>query len=1128
MRLKKLEIEGFKSYANRVVITDFDKSFNAITGYNGTGKSNVLDAICFVLGISNIKQVRAQHLADLIYKQGQAGISKASVAATFEHNDKNHRVPGFDLGKDIVVRRQIVLNGRSTYTVNGSNATNNKIADMFRSVGMNVNNPHFLIMQGRIGKVLNMNPKEIIAMVEEAVGVRIYESRKVTCIRLIEKKQTKMEEISRILDENIQPMIQKLTSERDQYLRFDRLNIEIQKLNKRITAYEYIQTEQNINKYLEKAEEKDNENEEIGREIEEAKARIQELIREKEELARSKENSIDNDKVAIETKLKTLQAVQVQAESTADEAKSEIKREKEDLKNLGKSKEKAEKELGKLRTKLDTMNEQIGSDVKALEDAQSDLQKAQREQDALQRNMVTDADGNEVHLNDLKMKCSTELTTTRTVNTDSKQRLTQIEGLIKGLERDITTKKDTGCERLIAEKAQLVKNIERLQNDIRNIAFDETQEVELSRKMQEAQTLFLRLRDDSENFFSRHNHLRFEYKRPPPNVPFDENDLYGQLFKLFKVKDKKYHRAIEIAAGGALNSIVTRTGRIAQDLLHHKCLHQRSTFAPLDSVSGHWVSDDVVRRARQRCKGEVFSVADIIEYDPKYEKAMKFAFGGRLICKDRDDAAIIAHELKVRAITLIGEDVSPHGTASGGGGSAKESKLMTDIENFNNKDADKKQAGEDFENLKREQRQLQEKSQRFRQFTEELAQSEARIRTIENQLKQSVTHMLEEDLAKLRVEREEKIQLINEYAAKIPEMEKQLRHLEESAKNQAAYIAKKMKEAKELEASAKKRLKECDATKKKEDLDKIKVDVENLEESIEQTEKDIQAKKEFVEQLEVQFQDVNAKLKEAVDAVTAEEAVANMEKSHPFLKQDKKFFNTPGSDYDFTNFNYEESKVKRDEKVAERQELSQNINPNAGKLLESNEEQALDLMKKRKIIETDREQLYITIANLDEKKRREMTSAYHIVNDAFGSIFSTLLPGAQAKLVPTTGATIENLDNGLEFKVGFNNLWKESLSELSGGQKSLVALSLILSLLRFKPAPLYILDEIDAALDISHTSNIGVLIKKHFSNAQFIVVSLKPGMFKNANAIFRTRLADGVSSIARVQDDIVEDFEKEN
>jgi structural maintenance of chromosome 2 len=821
MRLKKLEIEGFKSYANRVVITDFDKSFNAITGYNGTGKSNVLDAICFVLGISNIKQVRAQHLADLIYKQGQAGISKASVAATFEHNDKNHRVPGFDLGKDIVVRRQIVLNGRSTYTVNGSNATNNKIADMFRSVGMNVNNPHFLIMQGRIGKVLNMNPKEIIAMVEEAVGVRIYESRKVTCIRLIEKKQTKMDEISRILDENIQPMIQKLTAERDQYLKFDRLNIEIQKLNKRITAYEYIQTEQNITKFMEKAAEKENEVEEIKREIENAKARIQEIIREKEELTRSKETAIDTNKAAIDAKLKDLQAAQVQAESTVDEAKSEIKRQQDELKALSKSKEKAEKDLVKLRAKYEAMDKQIGSDVKAFEDAQADLEKAQREQDALQRNMVTDEDGNEVLLNDLKMKCSTDLTTAKTKTTDSKQRIIQIDNQIKNLEREISSKKDTGAEQFVAEREQLLQKVERLQNELRNINFDETQENELSTQMQQAQTLFQRLRQASEGFFERYNHMRFEYSRPPANVPFDENDLYGQLYKLFKVKDKKYHRAIEIAAGGSLNNMVTRTGKIAQDLLHHKCLRQRSTFAPLDAVHGHWVSDDILRQASQRCKGQVFSIAEIIEYDPRFEPAMKYAFGNRLICQDREDASIIAYQLKVRAITLIGEDVSPSGTASGGG-NTRESGLMADIENYNNKESEKKQAEQNLENLKREQRILQEKAQRYRQQKEELLQAESRIKAIENQLKQSVTHMLEEDVAKLRVEKEEKTKIVDEYSAKIPDLEKTLKQLEENSKNQAAYIAKKMKEAKALEASAKKRLNESDATKKKDELDKVK------------------------------------------------------------------------------------------------------------------------------------------------------------------------------------------------------------------------------------------------------------------------------------------------------------------
>jgi structural maintenance of chromosome 2 len=130
----------------------------------------------------------------------------------------------------------------------------------------------------------------------------------------------------------------------------------------------------------------------------------------------------------------------------------------------------------------------------------------------------------------------------------------------------------------------------------------------------------------------------------------------------------------------------------------------------------------------------------------------------------------------------------------------------------------------------------------------------------------------------------------------------------------------------------------------------------------------------------------------------------------------------------------------------------------------------------------------------------------------FGSIFSTLLPGAFAKLEPPEGQSV--LD-GLEVRVSFGGVWKESLSELSGGQRSLLALSLILALLLFKPAPMYLLDEVDAALDLSHTQNIGRMLKSHFQHSQFIVISLKDGMFNNANVLFRTQFVDGVSTVTR-------------
>merc|ERR1711871_1780279 len=163
------------------------------------------------------------------------------------------------------------------------------------------------------------------------------------------------------------------------------------------------------------------------------------------------------------------------------------------------------------------------------------------------------------------------------------------------------------------------------------------------------------------------------------------------------------------------------------------------------------------------------------------------------------------------------------------------------------------------------------------------------------------------------------------------------------------------------------------------------------------------------------------------------------------------------------------------------------------------------------MLENDRQKIEDVIKKLDDQKKEALEKTWFKVTKDFGSIFSTLLPGADAKLEKVS----ESIIDGIEVKVAFNNVWKESLTELSGGQRSLLALSLILGLLLFKPAPMYILDEVDAALDLSHTQNIGTMLKTHFSGSQFIVVSLKEGMFNNANVIFRTRFIDGVSCVIR-------------
>jgi len=192
--------------------------------------------------------------------------------------------------------------------------------------------------------------------------------------------------------------------------------------------------------------------------------------------------------------------------------------------------------------------------------------------------------------------------------------------------------------------------------------------------------------------------------------------------------------------------------------------------------------------------------------------------------------------------------------------------------------------------------------------------------------------------------------------------------------------------------------------------------------------------------------------------------------------------------------------------------MKRKINPKVMNMIDKVEKKEADLKKNIAIVEKDKVKIDETIESIDRHKRDALQTTWAKVNKDFGEIFAELLPGNFAKLQPPDG---QDLMDGLEVKVQLGPVWKQSLTELSGGQRSLIALSLIMSLLQFKPAPMYILDEIDAALDLSHTQHIGQLFRTRFKGSQFIVVSLKEGLFTNANVLFRAKFRDGTSIVER-------------
>ncbi|KAK1909519.1 hypothetical protein P3342_007690 [Pyrenophora teres f. teres] len=367
MRIIELVIDGYKSYAVRTVISGWDESFNSITGLNGSGKSNILDSICFVLGINNLSVVRAQNLQDLIYKRGQAGVTKASVTIVFDNRDKTKSPVGFEEHAQISVTRQIVLGGASKYLINGHRAQQQSIQNLFQSVQLNINNPNFMIAQGKVMQVLNMKAKEILAMLEEAAGTRMFEDRRDKAYKTMAKKEMKVQEITELLRDEIDPKLEKLRTEKRAFLEFQQTQSELERLTKLVVAYDYIRYNQRLQQSAEDLEAK----KQRARDLEESSVRMKKEIENLQEdiketkATREKELRKGGKFQALEEEVKTHSHEIVRLTTVLDLKKTNMEEEADREKGIVKSVKELEKLLRRRRrrtrnckksTRLPTLN----------------------------------------------------------------------------------------------------------------------------------------------------------------------------------------------------------------------------------------------------------------------------------------------------------------------------------------------------------------------------------------------------------------------------------------------------------------------------------------------------------------------------------------------------------------------------------------------------------------------------------------------------------------------------------------------------------------------------------------------------------------------------------------------------
>ena len=1112
-------------------------------------------------------------------------MTKASVSITFNNSDRSRSPVGYEHCDQITVTRQIVIGGRNKYMINGQTAQPTRVQNLFHSVQLNVNNPHFLIMQGRITKVLNMKPPEILSMLEEAAGTRMYESKKETALKTLDKKQTKVDEIDKLLEEEILPTIEKLRRERGDYMKWAAGNDALERLRRFCVAYEFSRAK-------EAAHEGDELSDAIAEKLEKLDLRQGDRDAERQKIAstlddvaeRKKKLSLDasrgpeggDSNLPLAKRADDASKALVREKAAWTHKKEAVKGERQNAKKARADADKHDAAREREEARLAKLEASHAEKQDALAAAETNAVKAENTLLGVQSGTGAGGDGNK--------SLQTQLAEATKLASESEASVKAARMRAKHAEKE---RKEAEKRRAAKEKegGKLQKELEKAQS-----AFDAAKE-----KLQEAsaredasdsspkdRVAFLEssldaaekaLRDAQEKTDVLNGQLAgLDFKFRDPEAKFDRSRVKGVVAKLMRVTDPAMATALEVVAGGKLYQVVVDTETTGKALLSKGQLQKRVTIIPLNKIDARGLSDAQIKRAATVSNGDAKLALSLVTSDPDVDSVMRYVFGKAFVCSSGAVAREVAFDKNVLAncVTVEGDMLNPGGLLTGGsrGGQAS---VLKKLHAMYEAEAEKAEAERALAGIRAEWARAKKALDALADLEADADAAEHALGLVRAKLEGSEAHQLAEKVAELtksvasETEAAEKAELAKKEASELAsKLEEEIRAFASERDARLADAEKALKAAKSAVASARADIKAAetemrdakveresaaaeraailDAAKSADDaaealeaeaaeaearvvdaqnsLDALNAELETHRAALAACDAEAQTMLKARQKLERQA-DADAverktlehkRARAARDAEESAKRLETLERDFPWIPGEAHLFGVEGSEYDFEAKDAEASRRELDQHESAQAQLSKRVNKKVIAMFDKAEAEFKALQEKRRIVVNDRTKIEAVISELDEKKKEALRVTWTKVNADFGSIFSTLLPSTTAKLEPPEG---ESFLAGLEVKVAFGGVWKESLTELSGGQRSLLALSLILALLLFKPAPIYILDEVDAALDLSHTQNIGRMIRQHFPFSQFIVVSLKEGMFNNANCIFRTKFVDGVSTVTR-------------
>ncbi len=606
-------------------------------------------------------------------------MTKASVTIVFDNRDKKKSPIGFEEYGQISVTRQIVLGGTSKYLINGHRAQQQTVQNLFQSVQLNINNPNFLIMQGRITKVLNMKPVEILAMIEEAAGTRMFEDRRDRAFKTMAKKEMKVQEITELLKDEIEPKLEKLRTEKRAFLDFQQTQSDLERLTRLVVAHDYLKNKEKLKQSasdLDSKKRKAVDLEDSAKRLKSEIAHLEDDVK-KVKAAREKELRKGGKFQALEEEVKAHSEELVRLETVLDLKNASMTEEVERRKGVQKSVNELEAQVqqkSKIYEKLQAQYDTAKADM--------DKQTAEVEQkEELLQTLQTGVASREGQENGYQGQLQDARNRASAAATEQEQAKLKISHMEKRIKED-----EPRAKKAKEQNSSLLKDLEglraqakKLESELGKLGFDPGKEDSMYQQESSIQKQIRNLREKADTMKRKVANIDFSYSDPSPD--FDRSKVKGLVAQLFALDKEKSQAgtALEICAGGRLYNVVVDSAEIGTQLLQSGKLRKRVTIIPLNKISAFRASAEKIGAAQKLAPGKVDLALSLIGYDDEVSAAMEYVFGSTLICEDAETAKCVTFDpaVRMKSITLEGDVYDPSGSLSGGSSPNSSGVLVT-------------------------------------------------------------------------------------------------------------------------------------------------------------------------------------------------------------------------------------------------------------------------------------------------------------------------------------------------------------------------------------------------------------------------------------------------------------------